>query len=166
MRRKWITPAVVTRFKPYRKIFVVVAAIAVFFSVLIVLENVLFLAANDKQNGLLLLLPYLLSWALVMIACVFGRVAFLLHASGQKSGVVRPHSPSVWSSESRPVSPISMDTLSASYNSQAHLFRHILSVPQSPFCVTEEILRYSDEPPSYEDAVRRTDLPAATMCTQ
>ncbi|EYC32520.1 hypothetical protein Y032_0003g1627 [Ancylostoma ceylanicum] len=163
--RGWITPAMATRLNPYRNIFFAVAIISVVFSILIVVENVFFLSATGNRNVFLLLLPYLLSWALVTVACVFARVAFLLRASNVKC-VVRPQSPSAWSADSRPVSPTSMETLSASYNSQMYLFRSTLSVPQSPFCISDEVQRYTDEPPSYDEAVRRSNVQAVASASQ
>ncbi|EYC32522.1 hypothetical protein Y032_0003g1627 [Ancylostoma ceylanicum] len=78
-----------TRLNPYRNIFFAVAIISVVFSILIVVENVFFLSATGNRNVFLLLLPYLLSWALVTVACVFARVAFLLRASNVKCDILR-----------------------------------------------------------------------------
>ncbi|VDL80678.1 unnamed protein product [Nippostrongylus brasiliensis] len=134
MLEKWVTPAVMRRFRPYRSTF-------------------------------FLLLPYVLSWVLVMFACVFGRIAYVLYSETNKNAVTLPHSPTAWTSESRPNSPLSMDTLSASYNSQLYPpLRNNLSVPHSPFCIAEEERhrRYSDDPPSYAEVMA---VPRATSAS-
>ncbi|CAJ0597605.1 unnamed protein product [Cylicocyclus nassatus] len=90
MRNRWITKATIKRFKPYWKVFVVIAVLTVFLAVVTVIENIFFLSKALNQNPLLLFLPYPLSWILIIAACIFGLLAFLLHATRSKN--VKPFS--------------------------------------------------------------------------
>ncbi|XGW15897.1 hypothetical protein V3C99_001389 [Haemonchus contortus] len=163
MIKKWLTPAVILRFKPYRKVFIAIAVVSTFFSFLIIFENIFFIIASDDQRAVLLLIPYLLSWLLVTLACIFGRIAFLLHSPKNKTAVICPQSPTAWLSDSRPISPISVDPLSVSYHSQSQLFRSSLAVPQSPFCIVDHGTRYPDLPPSYDDVMRNSTTSFASV---
>ncbi|KAK5965143.1 hypothetical protein GCK32_021969, partial [Trichostrongylus colubriformis] len=69
----------------FRNVFIAFAAVSLFFSFLIIFENIYFLVASNNQHAVLLLIPYLLSWILVTLACIFGRIAFLLHSGRNKT---------------------------------------------------------------------------------
>ncbi|CAJ0597604.1 unnamed protein product [Cylicocyclus nassatus] len=150
MRSRWITKATIKRFKPYWKVFIVIAVLTVFLAAVIVIENIFFLSTALNQNPLLLFLPYPLSWILIVAACIFGRLAFVLHATDSKNGAVHHISPSLWSGDSRPSTANSVfystqslthEPLSVSYNSQVFLPHGTNYAPQSPFSIEEAVSR-------------------------
>ncbi|CAB3401567.1 unnamed protein product [Caenorhabditis bovis] len=102
----YLTPGVISKFRPYRKIFIGISIIAIFFAVLIVVENIVFLSIICKQNALLLMLPYILSWILIILGGCFAKFAYILHTNDFKQfSSVLPQATNGWVSESRPVSP-------------------------------------------------------------
>ncbi|CAI4226607.1 unnamed protein product [Auanema sp. JU1783] len=166
---KWITPGILRKFQPYRRVFLLIAVVSIFFSVLIIVENIIFFAVNTHQHLLILLLPYLLSWLLVILGCLFARIAYILYKSRIKQfTAVRAHSPTAWTVDSRPVSPsiaspATESALSLSYNSV--LLRQSLTLPSSPFFISDGLFRYQDEPPSYEDVVQMRASPQPPRST-
>ncbi|UMM24784.1 hypothetical protein L5515_004857 [Caenorhabditis briggsae] len=104
--QEYLTPGVVHKFRPYRNVFIGISSVAIFFAVLIIAENIIFLSIVSKQSIPLLMVPYILSWVLFFLGFCFARFAYLIH-NGRKScsSVIPLSSPIGWE-DSRPVSPV------------------------------------------------------------
>ncbi|EGT33643.1 hypothetical protein CAEBREN_01387 [Caenorhabditis brenneri] len=104
--QEYLTPGVVLKFRPYRNVFIGISSVAIFFAVLIIVENIIFLSIVSKQSIPLLLVPYILSWVLFFLGFCFARFAYLIHHGRKNCSSVIPFtSPIAWE-DSRPVSPI------------------------------------------------------------
>ncbi|CAD6185820.1 unnamed protein product [Caenorhabditis auriculariae] len=140
----WLTPGVIEKFRPFK----------------LVIQGGMKPRRDRKRvvtNAALLLLPYILSWILIILGVLFGRFAFILHSQQPKQfASVLPISSTAWTStDSRSASPTpsqeNLIGLNASYNSA--MFRNMLSVPTSPFFISDSVASYADEPPAYNEVV-------------
>ncbi|CAE18055.3 uncharacterized protein CELE_ZC84.7 [Caenorhabditis elegans] len=155
--QEYLTPGVVLKFRPYRNVFIGISSVAIFFAILIIVENIIFLSIVSKQSIPLLLIPYILSWVLFFLGFCFARFAYLIH-SGRKScaSVIPLSSPIAWE-DSRPVSPVPPSPIvDVTMVIPPMIYRNSLTVPTSPFFITDNgISTYRDEPPSYNEIVER-----------
>lgn len=113
-------PNFIHRFYPYKNCFSVAAFTFLLIALLIMTENIVFLTSNEqrfvfphsprRRHPVLIIIPYLLSWALLLFSVLFCRLSVLLHSAASKRLVsnVRPVSASsAWTESERGDSPTS-----------------------------------------------------------
>ncbi|EFP09456.1 hypothetical protein GCK72_009374 [Caenorhabditis remanei] len=109
--KEYLTPGVVHKFRPYRNVFIGISTVAIFFAVLIIAENIIFLSIVSKQSIPLLLIPYILSWVLFFLGFCFARFAYLIHYGRKGCASVLPLSSPVGWEDSRPVTPVPVSSI-------------------------------------------------------